>query len=506
MNSPRPETPPDPDAYANHDDAAAAPDPTGRGFRDPGSPRSGLIAWLALIALVTATTIMQWSGGPEARDPAAPPEGPGGITLLMGRYIVGAEQLAPSAGRQTLPQLESLAATPAAQLQLAIVAAEVAPAPEEDDEDEPTPAERALERIDGLLASYQQDTGAPESEEPPDWLLEDAAALRTIYTSGPAALADHARDRLIERYGWFARLALTFDERDATAPSAERTALLSDATRVVMVAVVGIALLALGVLVGFALLIIAIIRRASGALTLRYAPPAPGGSVYLEAFVVFMLGFFIVSIASALITGLTGLDLTPLLVWLLLLAAFWPRLRGAPRPAWRFALGWHAGAGVVREIGAGVIGYIAALPIFALGVLLTVILSAAASFFAGPSGEPAPPPTHPILDDIIHGGLWHVAGIYLLAAVWAPLVEETLFRGSLFHHFRGRLGPISAALLVGFIFAVIHPQGFIAVPALMSLGFSFALLREWRGSLIAPIVAHALHNGALITALTLALR
>jgi len=33
---------------------------------------------------------------------------------------------------------------------------------------------------------------------------------------------------------------------------------------------------------------------------------------------------------------------------------------------------------------------------------------------------------------------------------------------------------------------------------LMLLGFGFGLLREWRGSLIAPITAHAMHNGALV--------
>jgi membrane protease YdiL (CAAX protease family) len=41
----------------------------------------------------------------------------------------------------------------------------------------------------------------------------------------------------------------------------------------------------------------------------------------------------------------------------------------------------------------------------------------------------------------------------------------------------------------------------MAVPALMALGFIFAMLREWRGSLIAPITAHALNNGMVVTAL-----
>jgi len=500
MTPNRPDTPPDPGAYADQDAPAeiSSDQPSPSRLRDPGSPRAGLIAWLLLIALVVATTIIQWTAPIEAADPTTPPDGPGGITLLMGRYVVGAGQLAPTAGEQTLPQLESLAATPAAQLQLAIVAAEVAPEGEGD--------RRALDEIDRLLASYEEGEAPDrETDEPPDWLIEDADALRTLYGAGPAALDDATRARLADRYGWFGRLALTFDEREAAAPSAERAALLDDAERVVAVAVLGIVLLITGVIAGFALLIFAIIRRASGGLAPRYAPPAAGGSVYLEAFALFLLGFLVVSIASAFLASATGVDLSRLLVWLLLLTAFWPLLRGAPRPAWRFALGWHSGHGALREVAAGVIGYIAMLPVFALGVLLTLLLGALLSFFA-PSDAPAPPPTHPVLDEIIRGGTWSVVSIYLLAVVWAPLVEETLFRGSLFHHFRGRLGPIAAGLLVGFVFAIIHPQGLIAVPALMSLGFAFALLREWRGSLIAPIVAHALHNGALITALTLALR
>jgi membrane protease YdiL (CAAX protease family) len=39
----------------------------------------------------------------------------------------------------------------------------------------------------------------------------------------------------------------------------------------------------------------------------------------------------------------------------------------------------------------------------------------------------------------------------------------------------------------------------------MALGFGFALLREWRGSLIAPMTAHALNNGIVMTFLIVAL-
>jgi membrane protease YdiL (CAAX protease family) len=40
---------------------------------------------------------------------------------------------------------------------------------------------------------------------------------------------------------------------------------------------------------------------------------------------------------------------------------------------------------------------------------------------------------------------------------------------------------------------------------LMSLGIGFGLLRMWRGSLIAPMIAHGLHNGTLLAIVLIAL-
>jgi membrane protease YdiL (CAAX protease family) len=46
----------------------------------------------------------------------------------------------------------------------------------------------------------------------------------------------------------------------------------------------------------------------------------------------------------------------------------------------------------------------------------------------------------------------------------------------------------------------------VAVPALGSTALVLAALREWRGSIIAPMVAHACHNFIATTALLLLLR
>ena len=79
-----------------------------------------------------------------------------------------------------------------------------------------------------------------------------------------------------------------------------------------------------------------------------------------------------------------------------------------------------------------------------------------------------------------------------------------MFRGAFYHHLRSRLPWPLAAGLVGVLFAAIHPQGWSAIPLLGAVGFVFAAMREWRGSIIAPIVAHAINNGAVVTLLVLA--
>jgi len=75
----------------------------------------------------------------------------------------------------------------------------------------------------------------------------------------------------------------------------------------------------------------------------------------------------------------------------------------------------------------------------------------------------------------------------------------------LFRAFRSRWGFIVSALIGGFIFAIIHPQGWLAAPALTAMGVGFAVIREWRDSLIAPMVAHAVNNGLIVGGLVLVL-
>ena len=459
--------------------------------RDPGGAGMGMLAWVLLIVTVGVTVWMQWLGpAPVAEAPATEMSPPGGLMRIVGRNAVGAQslfgaQISDDDIEQLVGQIDDFAVLPEDRLRAVAVKAEL------------FGSEAAIDSLDELL------TALDERDEPlgyEDQLRADVEDMRGLLGETPVAPGD--ADAFRERHGWFGDLALAKgleDENPARAP------VLRKAKTTFVVFVTGVIGFVFLCVIGFVLGVLAIVFGVTGKLRAAYTPPAPGGSVYLEVFALFILGFIGVSYATGVLHAQTGVDYSRVLIWLLLLVPLWAILRGAKLLNFRYAMGWHTGKGLFREIGAGIVGYVACLPIFLLGIALTLLLVVVTSFFAGPSDAPAAPPTHPIIDELDPSSLLSVLGVYMVAAVWAPLVEESLFRGALFHHLRGRLHPIVAALAVGFVFAVIHPQGIIAVPALMSLGVVFCILREWRGSIIAPMVAHAMHNGALMTALILLL-
>jgi len=167
-------------------------------------------------------------------------------------------------------------------------------------------------------------------------------------------------------------------------------------------------------------------------------------------------------------------------------------------------VGLTSGGGVVREVGYGILTWCAAVPLAAVGFIIAFILSAL-------TGTAVSDATHPIQEAIAEGGLAVRLALLVLAAVFAPLVEEIVFRGVLYRHLRERLGGLGqfasfvvAALASSALFAAIHPQGIVFAPILAGLGFAFCVARELRGSLIAPMVAHGINN-ALIVGLNVAL-
>lgn len=89
-------------------------------------------------------------------------------------------------------------------------------------------------------------------------------------------------------------------------------------------------------------------------------------------------------------------------------------------------------------------------------------------------------------------------GLILVAVVaWA---EETIFRGYLMLRFRElNLGPLAAALLSSAVFALGHGyEGSAGVITVGAMGFAFALVYLWRGSLLTPMVMHFVQDFSAI--------
>ena len=87
-------------------------------------------------------------------------------------------------------------------------------------------------------------------------------------------------------------------------------------------------------------------------------------------------------------------------------------------------------------------------------------------------------------------------GIVLLTVVAAPLFEEYLFRGLVFKGLRRTMTPAFAILASAAIFAIVHPP--VSFVPVFGLGVAAALAFEGSGSLLAPILTHALYNGAVV--------
>jgi membrane protease YdiL (CAAX protease family) len=151
------------------------------------------------------------------------------------------------------------------------------------------------------------------------------------------------------------------------------------------------------------------------------------------------------------------------------------------------------------------------MPLVVGGLLIVVALLALTHRLPNADGgelDPDRMPYHPVVGWLLEGGWWEKLQVVFLASVLAPLVEETLFRGILYRQLRdgthrfGYVGSVLASgLATSFVFAAIHPQGWIAVPALMALAMAFTLAREWRGTLLPAMIAHGLNNGLLTCAL-----
>jgi membrane protease YdiL (CAAX protease family) len=90
--------------------------------------------------------------------------------------------------------------------------------------------------------------------------------------------------------------------------------------------------------------------------------------------------------------------------------------------------------------------------------------------------------------------------LYTLGLVVAPLGEEPFHRGMLYNTLRQRMHWVLAAVLVSVVFALFHPYGLADRAGVFILGLFLAGFYEWRKTLVAPMVFHALVNAFAMTA------
>lgn len=413
--------------------------------------RVGLILpWLVILAFALGLPVLTALGDrPSASAPTSQPvksELPSLQVQVQGKYILGVSGVMPAAQRATLvPQMTAYAKNAADQIVVATVEAEL------------VSKEAALARLKPL------DTPS-------------AIAFRETYENQTALPA-----KVREDYGYFAELAET---HHLPATDDRRAAVLSAATRTTFVVVgamgVGIILL----LAGLTLFVIALVRLSAGKLRFRSMPPLANADIYAQTFALYLILFFGTSVLLGLMGALPQAAKAGVLIIPIVIASAYPLLCGVRPSMLRTDWGLSTGRGLFTEIGLGLIGYIACLPIIGVGFLITLLLTTL-------TGTDA---SHPIATEVSK----HPWTIFFLASIFAPVTEELFFRGCFFSHCRRFLNPWASGLLVGLIFAAIHPQGWAAIPALGMIGFSLALLRHWRGSLVAPMTAHALNNTTVL--------
>jgi membrane protease YdiL (CAAX protease family) len=447
---------------------------------------SELLAWAAIVlaVLVMVVSVIQNRAAAAAHGPVDNKM----QMMLSSRYAVGLKTMLEHLGRAggttggtdekavegLLDGVEENARTPEDRLRAAVLRGEM------------QGPDAALDRLGKL-------------EETSPGVGDDVATVRRLYAG--KTIDPPAWERFHDRYGWFADLAATRGKPD-TDPA--RAAVVDAGVRT-MGGVILIVLLVLGAgLLGLVLLIIGLVRLKMGKLRLAFDRdmPLPGDRrAYAQAFAIFIGSF--VGAAVLIRTASAAEWFTPTVASVLGVAAMlvavtagatWPLFMGQRWSEWRAVNGIHAGKGLAREVFGGIVGYLAGFPILVLGALVTLLLVRV-------TGAEA---SHPVIRQL--GGGWASwLLVFVMASVWAPITEELMFRGSLFAHLRERFGWWISAPIVALIFALIHPQGWAAVPALAAIAVVFAGIREWRGSIVGPMVAHGMHNAVAVIVATMML-
>lgn len=494
----------------------------------PDSPRAPatwttILAWLVIL-LTAAGFIALRSISQSTGTESGESDDPVGILILeiQAKYMVGAAALTSGSGALVYEQAKTTLNIGSVEQRLRfVILAAFLIGPEEagerlaelEDElanpprgepveltDDQKRVLRILHELYPPTAKNSDEEHAEGAEEPSEPAASDASQTATPSVT----LSDDDREFLVQRLGWFGRLALV---TSSDADPAARETVVASARRVMftlLAAVIGAGCMGIA---GFAGLVIFIVLAFQGRIRLGIGPGHAHHGIYAETFAVWMVLF----VGLLLLVGLTpgGIGMNFIAFFGSLAALAWPVFRGVPWRQVRQDIGWTAGRAGWLEPLIGLASYVMSLPILAIGIGVTLVFLLIETQFSapGPTFAPAGGPAHPVIAELT-SSWWVRIQLLLLASVVAPIVEETMFRGVLYRHLRdatARAGMIASVLFSAFVnsllFAAIHPQGWVAIPALASLAFGMTMAREWRGTLLPSMVVHGTSNGLVMTLL-----
>lgn len=366
----------------------------------------------------------------------------------------------------------------------------------------PDAGQSRLDEIDQLLSESDYEPNERQSR-----LLRIVADLIAAHAGdqAPAAVlsADDA-DYLRQQLGWFGALGLSSSETSSPERDAVTWEAWFGAGVLAAAAILALVLIFSGILGSVIFSVLLLTRR----LTSQLPDQSGAGPIYTQTFAIWMALFFCMQFAVVFMAHFLGLDDTalvtmlPVMFFASLAALAWPRARGLSWSQIRQDIGWYLDQ-PCRDSLRGVAAYASGTPWMAgilwLTLVVAMMIGSAASDVHELAGGDRP--SHPIVSYLSTGNWLVIVMIFVSTCIAAPIVEETMFRGVLYRSLRDRTSArgrwTSVALSAGLnslIFAAIHPQGLVGIPVLMTLAIGFSLVRQWRGSLAAPILMHALNN------------
>lgn len=454
------------------------------------------VAWTVIIVVTVGVVLLQMYRSPPKQEEKKRGQVSGPEVGLVGKLYVGFAESAPQARGDLAHQIDKLIKDQFTEkrtlsirdyLRLAVVLGEL------------LKPSRTLEAVKEL----EQDPGPEPLTAEERRLIELLTRLYRGYEKkhDPNVLNQNEQEELAEELGWAGKLALA----PAGGPDPKvRDALLASARNLVYLTLGFFLGGCGGLVVGIVVLILILIAVFGRRSNRGFIPGSPYGAIYAETFAVWIVAFVLLHVAGDFIpAGDSHLLVGTMLNLLSLSALAWPVMRGVPWAEVRQDVGLSFLGQGPRQVLSGPVAYLATWPLLLIGAILVFVLLCIWTMVA--PGQP-PKIGHPIEQDLANPSDWTLFQVYFAACFAAPLLEELLFRGVLYRHLREATRGSSlfgsfliSGLLTSLIFAVIHPQGLLAVPVLMSLAMGFTLAREWRGSIVPCVIAHGIHNGLTIT-------